>query len=60
MSRDLAELFAALAAILPHDLVEVAREGHRRSGEVLPIIERNEELLKHLHCQEGDLSFRSN
>ncbi|SPP92000.1 hypothetical protein [Bradyrhizobium vignae] len=34
---DLAALFAALAAILPPDLVEIAREGHRRSGEVLPI-----------------------
>jgi hypothetical protein len=34
---DLAALFAALAVILPRHLVEIAREGHRRSGEVLPI-----------------------
>jgi hypothetical protein len=34
---DLASLSAALGEILPPDLVEIAREGHRRSGEVLPI-----------------------
>jgi hypothetical protein len=34
---DLPALVAALAAILPPDLVEIAREGHRHSGEVLPI-----------------------
>lgn len=34
---DLAALFDTLAVILPRHLVEIAREGHRRSGEVLPI-----------------------
>jgi hypothetical protein len=34
---DLISLFTALREILPPDLVEIAREGHRRSGEVLPI-----------------------
>lgn len=34
---DIASLFAALAEILPPHLVEIAQEGHRRSGEVLPI-----------------------
>jgi hypothetical protein len=34
---DLAALFAALSAILFPELIEIAREGHRRSGEVLPI-----------------------
>jgi hypothetical protein len=34
---DIASLFAALREILPPELVEIAREGHRRSGEVLPI-----------------------
>ncbi|MBR1149848.1 hypothetical protein [Bradyrhizobium sp. JYMT SZCCT0428] len=36
-SGDTAALFAALAGILPPCLVEIAQEGHRRSGEVLPI-----------------------
>ncbi|MCK1693091.1 hypothetical protein [Bradyrhizobium sp. 144] len=34
---DIASLFAALREILPPEPVEIAREGHRRSGEVLPI-----------------------
>jgi hypothetical protein len=34
---DVAALFAALGVVLPPDLIEIAREGHRRSGEVLPI-----------------------
>lgn len=34
---DLAALFAALGAILPPDLVEITRDGYRRSKEVLPI-----------------------
>jgi hypothetical protein len=35
---DAASLSAALGEMLPPHLVEVAREGHRRSGEVLPIL----------------------
>lgn len=34
---DVEALFAALGEFLRPDLVEVTREGHRRSGEVLPI-----------------------
>ncbi|MCK1416800.1 hypothetical protein IVB55_28320 [Bradyrhizobium sp. CW4] len=34
---DIASLFAAVREILPPELVEIAWEGHRRSGEVLPI-----------------------
>lgn len=34
---DIDALFAVLGEILPPDLVEITREGHRRSGEVLPI-----------------------
>jgi hypothetical protein len=34
---DINALFAALGESLPPELVEIAREGHRRSGEVLPI-----------------------
>lgn len=34
---DIPSLFAALREILPPQLVEIAQEGHRRSGEVLPI-----------------------
>ncbi|WP_368506932.1 hypothetical protein [Bradyrhizobium lupini] len=35
---DIVSLFAALGEILPADLVEIAHEGYRRSGEVLPIL----------------------
>lgn len=34
---DTVSLFATIREIMPPDLVEIAREGHRRSGEVLPI-----------------------
>ncbi|MGY3472741.1 hypothetical protein [Bradyrhizobium ottawaense] len=34
---DIAALFAALREILPPEFVEIVQEGHRRSGEVLPI-----------------------